>query len=77
MATMSVVSWAATVCSLLILIDMGSLTGLAVVLILAWIAAVSVPVTVQAVSYWRHVRTARRVLELAQKHARLVKALSE
>ncbi|MFD8529465.1 hypothetical protein ACFV0L_18795 [Streptosporangium canum] len=76
MVTMSVVSWAATISSLLVLIDLDRLTGYAAALLLVWIGVVSVPVTFQTVSCWRRVRAARRVHALGHKHARLFEILS-
>ncbi|MBT2234809.1 hypothetical protein [Nonomuraea sp. NEAU-A123] len=77
MATMSVVSWVATASSLLILIDMGRLTGHAAVLLLVWIMAVSAPVTFHTISGWRRVRTARRVLALGQKQRAAVRGFAK
>ncbi|GAA4946423.1 hypothetical protein HD597_006807 [Nonomuraea thailandensis] len=77
MATMSVVSWVATASCLLILIDMDKLTGQAAVLLLAWIMAVSAPVTFHAISGWRRVRTVRRVLALGQKQRTAVRGFAE
>ncbi|WP_433355503.1 hypothetical protein ACQP25_16915 [Microtetraspora malaysiensis] len=77
MATMSVVSWAATASSLLIVIGADSLTGYAAALLAAWTLAVPAPVTFHTISYWRRVRAARRAFALGRKHARLFESMQE